>query len=192
MVSGSFDAPPRRAFRLRTPLTLMVLVALLAGATWYAVDRLNAPPEASPPPLCTPRRVTKVPTGAAAAVAVGQVRVTVFNTKKGRPGLAGAVSAQLQSRGFVTGTPGNDYGTVTGTGVVRAADPSLPSVALVLAQVRGARFEKVNRYDPSVDLVIGPAFRTLEPKFPRSVKVTTRSTLFPPDPDCRAPGVPGT
>lgn len=185
-MSTGFDRPPRRAFRLRTPLTLMVLVAVLAAASWYAVRKLQEPPRASPPGHCTARLVTAPPAGAAATVSVADVRVTVFNLASGRRGQAAAVSAQLEQRGFTTGTPGNDTGTVTGVALVRAADRRLPAVALVLAQVPGATFQPITRYDPSVDLVIGPKFARLAAKAPTTVKVTTRSAQFPAD--CRTVG----
>lgn len=188
-VSGGFDAPRRRAFRLRTPLTLLVLVALLAGTAWYGVRFLEAPPRLSAADPCTPRPVTTVPTGAAARVTASQVHVTVDNLPSGKAGLAGLVSAQLQDRGFITGTPGNALDPVTGVAVVRAADPDLPQVALVRAQIPGSTFEKVTRYNPAVDVVIGPKFTALAKKAPTSVAVTTRSTLFPPQAECQVTGV---
>lgn len=171
----------RRAFALRTPLTLMALLAVLIGATWYAIQRLQAPPQLSPPGHCVASAVTAAPTGARARVQVSDVKVTVLNSPQGRPGLAAATSATLSDRGFLTGSPGNSADPAAGVAVVRGANRRLPSVALVLAQVPGATFQAIPRADPSVDLVLGSRFRGLAPKFPRSVPVTTASAVFPAD-----------
>ncbi len=177
---------PRRAFALRTPLTLMALMALLIGAGWYAVQRLQTPPQLSPPGHCVPAAVTAPPQGAAGRVSVSEVKVSVLNSPQGRAGLAAATSATLSNRGFQTGSPGNSAEAAAGVAVVRAADRRLPSVALVLAQVPGATFEAIPRNDPSVDLVLGARFRSLAAKFPTAVPVTTKSARFPAD--CRSGG----
>ncbi len=187
MSNQQIEHRSRRAFRLRTPLTLLVLLGLLVGTSWYGVRKLLEPPQLSPPGRCTPALVTTAPRGAAAVVRLNQVRVTVFNAPGGRPGLASATSSTLQNRGFQTGAAGNDREEFTGVAKVRAADPRLPSVALVLAQVPGATFQKITKDDPSVELVLGPRFRNLAPKFPTSVPVTTRSAVFPAD--CTLPSV---
>lgn len=189
MSSERIEHRSRRAFRLRTPLTLMLLLALLIGASWYAVRQLKAPPQLSPPGHCTPARVKVDPRGAAAVLHINQVRVTVFNAPGGRVGLAAATSSTLQNRGFQTGAAGNDRAEFAGVANVRAADPRLPSVALVMGQVPGATFEKVAKSDPSVDLVLGPRFRGLAAKYPGAVPVTTRSALFPAD--CTLPSITG-
>lgn len=181
MSSERIEHRSRRAFRLRTPLTLLVLLGLLIGASWYAVRKIQEPPQLSPPGHCTPAAVRVAPTGAAAVVRINQVRVTVFNAPGGRAGLASATSSTLQNRGFQTGSAGNDPDLFTGVAKVRAADPRLPTVALVLGQVPGATFQKITKADPSVELVLGPRFKRLAAKFPRAVRITTRSAVFPAD-----------
>lgn len=183
MSSQGLDHRSRRAFRLRTPLTLMVLLAVLVGASWYAVRKLQEPPRLSPPGHCVAALVKPVPRGAAAVFRIRQVKVTVFNSPRGRAGLASATSSALANRGFVTGAPGNDPTGTPGVALVRAADRRLPAVALVLAQVPGATFAVVARNDPSVDLVLGPRFRSLAPRPAQAVAITARSVAFPPD--CR-------
>ena len=181
MSSEQIEHRSRRAFRLRTPLTLLVLLGLLVGASWYAVRELQTPPQLSPPGHCTPALVRVAPKGAAAVVRLNQVRVTVFNAPGGRAGLASATSSTLQNRGFQTGAAGNDRDEFAGVAKVRAADRRLPSVALVLAQVPGATFEKITKDDASVELVLGPRFSKLAAKYPTAVAVTTKSAVFPAD-----------
>ena len=187
MSTEQIEHRSRRAFRLRTPLTLLVLLGLLVGAAWYAVRELQAPAQLSPPGHCTPAPVKVAPKGAAAVVRLNQVRVTVFNAPGGRAGLASATSSTLQNRGFQTGAAGNDREAFTGIAQVRAADRRLPSVALVLAQVPGATFQKITKNDASVELVLGPRFRSLAPKYPTAVQITTKSAVFPPD--CTPPAI---
>lgn len=166
----------------------MVLLAVLVGASWYAVRKLKEPPQLSRPGHCVVSPVRPVPRGQAAVFRIRQVKVTVFNSPRGRAGLASATTSALANRGFVTGAPGNDPTGAPGVAVVRAADRRLPAVALVFSQVPGATFAAVARNDPSVDLVLGPGFRSLAPRPVQAVPITARSVAFPAD--CAVPGTP--
>jgi len=170
----------RRRMRVRTPITLLLLLGLVIAAGWYGLRQVRAPTPRStatatacvPVPVKHPRPNQRV--------ASASVVVNVYNAGN-ISGLAEQTAAALKLRGFGIGTIGNDPAGSNFTGylLVRGAAPNLPSVKLLMQQATGAVFRKVNRSDASVDAVLGAKFRSLAPNSARSVPFVTSEATFP-------------
>ncbi len=142
--------------RLRTALTLLVLVAVVSGAAAWGWTRLTSPvgdPVSGP---CTDTEL-----GPGDRVATDQVLVTVLNAGT-RSGLAGRVMSELVDEGFVEGRPTN---APDGTEVPRVQiwtdAPRSPAVRLVrgyLGEVTVVRRDPVGE---GVTVVVGDGFGEL-------------------------------
>ena len=90
-----------RVFRVvRTPITLIVLLAALVYAAYWGYTNVIAPVPAPPPTPCVQQSLPK------GQLSTAQVYIKVFNGGNSR-GLAANVSRSLRSKGFkVTGTSG--------------------------------------------------------------------------------------
>jgi hypothetical protein len=152
-----------RRHRWRGPVTLLVLVAFVAGSAWYGWNALTGPgPGAT---TCTP--------AAARRVSPADVRLNVYNATQ-RDRLATRTAAQLRQRGFVIRRVGN-YATerpLRQVAIVRAAPAARQAVALVRRQFRSSAFEPDNRTDTTVDVILGESFRALR-------AIPTRRPLTP-------------
>ena len=168
----------RRRMRVRTPITLLLLLAVLVGAGWYGVKQLTAPTPKAAVTTCTPRHVVSPTPGQVATTAA--VTVNVYNAGS-ISGLADQTAAALKSRGFQIGTVGNDPSNSNFSGylLVRGAARSLPAVRLLLAQASGSVFEKIARSDDTVDAVLGAKFRVLATSAPHSIPLVTALVTFP-------------
>ncbi len=171
----------RRRLRVRTPITLLLLVAVLVGAGWFGVKQLRTTHVSAPPPkavVCTPVHVVAPKKGA--RVAAAMVTVNVYNAGT-VAGLADRTAAALQQRGFTIGAVANDpkNSKFAGTIMVRGAARQLPSVKLLLAQQKGAIFVKVARKNDTVDLVIGSGFQALTTPYPKSIPLVRTEVTFP-------------
>ncbi len=143
--------------RKRTAITLLIVIAVLAGAFYYASTYFaKGPNKAAASPSCT---VTLSPTG---PVYPSQVTVNVYNATT-RSGLAGTVGKTVKGRGFVVGTVANDplKKSVPGTAEVRYGAAGERAAKLVQTLVAGATLVKDARADASVDLVLGTAYKEI-------------------------------
>jgi hypothetical protein len=97
-------------------------------------------------------------------VAPGAIRVNVFNATEQR-GLATRVATELTRRGFRVGKVDNDplERQVTGAAEVRNSASGAAAARTVSAQVGQVVAVPDRRPNASVDLVLGAAFRTLQP-----------------------------
>lgn len=169
--------PARRPRRWRTPVTLVVLVALVVGAGWYGWQTLTS----TESDACT---TAAKPAGA--RLAPSDVTLNVYNATK-RTGLAGRTAARLKSRGFRVERVGNDplSKKVRVSAQIRAAKSSRREVALVKSQVPGSVWVVDNRDDGTVDLVLGQKFRKLAPaKKKASGSKASRAASGSPSPRC--------
>ncbi|MGY4718790.1 LytR C-terminal domain-containing protein [Naumannella huperziae] len=139
---------------LKTPLTLLALLALLFVGFRVGYDWLTAPP---PPPEVEPCEPQPVTDGQLKAE---QVTVRVFNAG-GRRGLAAEVTKALQDKGFVVASTsnyeGDDAGRPAGTMIVGAA-PDNPEVQLVAGFFRDAEIVGDGRADRSVEIRVGEKY----------------------------------
>ena len=164
----------RPRMKLRGPITLFVLLALLAGAAWYGAKTvLGQDDKTALTPVCHTEKATgsKRP-----KISSKQVNVNVYNAGKTR-GLATRTAADLRDRGFVVVKVEN-----AGTGVkvakweIRAKSKS-PQAKLVAEQVKGATIKTSKTHDSSIDLYVGDGFKNLTPKAPTTITITGSVTV---------------
>ncbi len=155
----------RRRRRQAASFVLVVLLVLGAGVAAAGVYSgwWNWPPAGgqdevtpTPPPVC--------PTPTVTAAAPSEVSVRVLNSTD-RSGLAGAVAAELQARGFTVTHIGNDAGdvVVAEAAVVRHGPEGLMAARTVAAQIRGATLVDDGRAGAEVEVSIGDGFVDLLP-----------------------------
>jgi len=165
------SASSRRArHRRRTAITLLVVVAMLAGAFYVASSyfrRPNLTAGASGCPTSTVTGATKAKTPAkpvARAPSPSQVTVNVYNATS-RSGLAGDTARTVKTRGFVVGTVANDplKKSIAGSGELRYGKGGAAAAAVVKTLLPSARSVVDGRGDASVDLVLGDAYKALNP-----------------------------
>lgn len=111
---------------VRSSLTLVFLVAVVAASGWWGWTQLTEPiPEAEPPPVCE-----DTPIEAGTRVYPDQVTVSVYNAS-GRSGLAGRTLGLFEDRGFAPGQGGNaPRGTTVAYAQIWTSDPRNPAVKL--------------------------------------------------------------
>jgi hypothetical protein len=164
----------------RSAVTLVVLCLLLVVAAVWGWNAVTEPfPERADPPPCVDVTVVK-----GDRVTTEDVLVSVFNGSN-RQGLAGATSAELQTRGFFPGDTGNaDLVKGKGNGVqIWTADRRSPAVDLVNRQFAGATVvEQADLPGDGVVVVMGDAFTRLRQPQVSSVKVKRESSY------CQATG----
>jgi hypothetical protein len=171
MLSGQGLGPtsdgPRKRHPVTTAIVVLLMCAVLFGATYGAVRLLRGPstdgassPSGSPSPCVT---TTVVP--GVVLPKPGQVTSNVFNATT-RAGLAKRTSAELQSRGFVIGRVANDplSKKVTGVAEIRYGASGLANAQLMRYYVIGAVLVKDGRKDASIDVVLGDKFKVVTPQ----------------------------
>lgn len=169
-------ARQRRWRRVRTSLTLLVLVGVVIGAAWYGwrnvIDDEEPAVVATDAP-CTPNSPTAAP-------APGDIRVNVYNATT-RNGLAASVAQQLRQLGFNVVDIANDplAKTIKGAGEVRGHVDQQAAAGTLTALLPGAAFVPDDRDDPTVDLVLGNGFKNLA-KGPDAAAGSDLPTCAPP------------
>jgi hypothetical protein len=156
---------------LRTPITLVVLLAVVVGGGWYGWTQLQEPfdnPFAGRSDTCVNRTVK-----AGSDLRRDQVVVNVYNAGS-RPDLASSTMDKLTNRGFRRGTATNaprriNVGKIT----ILDRDRSAADVRLVRAQFQGKVpvKRKPNLGDDGIDVVVGNGYRGLTRPAPRAVRV---------------------
>ncbi|TDD97546.1 LytR C-terminal domain-containing protein [Jiangella asiatica] len=182
MSEGDY-ARRRRWKRIRTSVTLLVLIGFVVGAAWYSWRNVvndeggEAAAEQSDQ-ACAPG----VPT---AAPAPADIQVNIYNATD-RNGLASAVARLVRERGFVVVDIDNDPldREITGTAEVRSGPDQQAAAGLVASLVPGATYVPDERTDAVVDLVLGEAFEALAD--PAAPAPTASSTLPPCQPSQQA------
>lgn len=161
---------------LRSGLTLLALLLVLAGATVWGWRAFTAPlPVSEEAPICEDTDVA-----AGETVTRDQVVVSVFNGST-RNGLAGATRDLLVERGFVAGETGNAPEPSEKT-VIVSDDPENPAVRLVKRQFRGAKIAQGASLGVGVSVIVGEDFDSLRGKQIKTVKAFDDTTF------CRATG----
>jgi len=132
---------------LSTPITLIILLGLLAAGVWWGYKSVSAR-VVHPATPCVTVPMTDLSTSA--------VTVNVYNSGSQR-GLAARVSATLANGGFMIGTVGNsDNGILTVLIMGAAADD--PEVQLVAAWFVEPEIQTDGRADHTVDVYVGNSF----------------------------------
>lgn len=148
----------RRWKRIRTSVTLLILVGVVVGAAWYSwrsVTEDEEPQAASTTQACVPNAPTAAP-------APGDIQLNVYNSTD-RRGLASSVAKELRSRGFSVLEIANDPldKLIEGSAEIRSNSSQQAAASLIAALVPGASFLPDERTEPVVDLVLGNAFEAL-------------------------------
>jgi hypothetical protein len=161
-----------RVFRIvRTPLTLLVLLGVLAYGAWWGYTNVLKP---LPPPTADPCVEQKVAKG---ALNSSQVTVNVYNGGT-RRGLAGDVGRSLRDKGFKVSRTTNT-GEKIGATVVIGAGVKNPEVLLVLGFFRGAVVKADKRKDRSVDVLVGDRYGGFNRNAKTAISVRTPTVCLP-------------
>ncbi|MFF3326058.1 LytR C-terminal domain-containing protein [Streptomyces sp. NPDC002889] len=113
----------------------------------------------------------------------GQITVNVYNATP-RSGLAKAAADELRRRGFSIGKVGNAPAAydkkVAGTALLLGGTEAHEGAFRVLAtQLRGSRLKTDTRETADVDLVLGTAFKSLDPKKDADMALTALTNPEP-------------
>jgi hypothetical protein len=153
------DRPPVRARSGRRPLPpliFLLVLALAALGVWWNVLRQHDAEMAAQAEACATAEA------APPSLDPASVSLRVFNaTDEG--GLAQAVAAEMQKRGFPVLEIANDPTDreVTGVGEIRYGARGSDAAAFLAVILPGAGDYEDTRADAKVDLVIGPEFAGL-------------------------------
>lgn len=155
---------------LGTPITLLLLLAILIlGARWGYRNVMAPPP---PPPL-----VPCVEQSVGQALGTKQVTVSVYNGGA-KSGLAKTVAAQLRGAGFKVSRTGNTDVEVSTTQVI-GADVDNPEVKLVAGFFKGAKVSADGRADHTVEVLVGNPATGFNAKAPKQVAVDSPTVCLP-------------
>jgi hypothetical protein len=161
---------------LKTALTLLTLVAIIAGGGLWGWGAFTKPlPTRSGPPPCTNATVR-----AGESLTPEKVMVSVYNASD-RLGLASRTATDLGGKGFVIDTYGD---APTGTSVTVAEvwvdDPQGPAGLLVRSYLgKRAKIRQQEPLGPGITVVVGPKFKQLfDGK--KSIQLTEDTTICVP------------
>lgn len=160
-----------RVFRqVATPLTLLLLLAVLIGGAWWGYKNVIKP---IPPAQASPCVTQKV----GDKLTANKVTVNVYNGGY-KQGLAGTVSKALKAKGYVIKHVDNTDERVKQT-VIVGADVNNPEVKLVAANFKNATVKADQRADHTVDVLVGTEFAGMNPKAPNFIKVPGGEVCLP-------------
>lgn len=130
---------------VRTPLTLLVLLAVLGYGAWWGYKTVLTSGDAKGPATCV--------TQSAQVVVPSQVTVRVLNGGTVR-NFAGDVAKALRDRGYKVSAVGNTDEQIASVVVVGASE-SAPEVILVASNFAGVTLRSDARVDHTVDVLLG-------------------------------------
>lgn len=147
---------PRSGRRPLPPLIFLLVLAVAAVAVWWYVIRQAEAHDAAQQAACS--TVSAAPP----SLDPGSVTLRVYNATD-TAGLATTVANALKERGFTVGEIANDTSgrKVTGVGELRHGALGKDNADFVRVFIPGAGDYPDTRADDTVDVVIGPDFKTL-------------------------------
>jgi hypothetical protein len=161
-----------RIFRaVRTPFTLLVLLAILGYGAWWGWTNVIRTVPAAPPTPCVNQPVAK------GKLKTSQVTVSVYNGGDKR-GLAGDVGRSLRDRGFKVAQTGNTGEKIQKTVIVGAGVKD-PEVLLVKGFFKGAVVRADKRPDRSVEVLVGNDYGGFRKKAKTTYSVKTKTVCLP-------------
>ena len=178
---------------LSTPITLVILLGLLAAGVWWGYKTVTAKVVKTTTP-CVTMAMTELTTAS--------VTVNVYNSGS-QVGLAGQVSLALTDGGFLKGTVGNSDNNVQ-TVMIMGANADDPEVQLVAAWFIEPVIQADGRVSHTVDVYIGDSFdyqtgmvsgapTSLEiPSGEVCLPASPTPTAEPTEPGLAGPPAPGT
>ncbi|HEY4570813.1 MAG TPA: LytR C-terminal domain-containing protein [Kribbella sp.] len=154
---------PHSRFHWRTPITMVILLAILVGGGWWGWNSLV---KSSAEPTCVEQ---KLPNN---RLVPKQVVLNVYNGGA-KAGSAQRVADALKKRGFNIGKISNEpKGNKVDVAEVRGATDDAPELTLVAGQLNQKAVPVADgRTDHTVDLVIGAGFGSVKLKGLPSVQV---------------------
>jgi LytR cell envelope-related transcriptional attenuator len=163
---------PHSRIRWRTPVTMVVLLAILVGGAWWGWKSLS---NSSAEPTCVEQ---KLPNN---RLVPKQVVVNVYNGGA-KAGTAGDVAETLKKRGFnVAKTANEPKGDKVDVVSVRGATDDAPELRLIAGQLNQKPVPVGdNRTDHTVDLVLGRGYTSLKAKGLPSITVPPNTTVCLP------------
>ncbi|MGW7682581.1 LytR C-terminal domain-containing protein [Kribbella sp. NPDC054772] len=163
---------PHSRLRWRTPITMVILLGILAGGGWWGWKSLV---NSSAEPTCTEQNLANN------RLVPKQVVLNIYNGGA-RAGSAGRVADVLKKRGFNVSKIANEpKGDKTDVVSLRGASETAPEMLLVAGQLnQKAVLIADGRTDHTVDLVIGASFGSVKLKGIPSVQVPAGSTVCLP------------
>lgn len=155
-----------------TPITLVLLLALLAFGAWWGWRALTRPIAPAKPTPCVSQSVSVLKSGS--------LSVRVYNGG-GKAGLAGSTAAFLRSKGFKAPTADNTNEKITTTVIVgpKADDPK---VKLLQGFFPNSSVREENRADGTLDVLIGSEFGEIKKDAPTQIDVPTGVVCIQPMP----------
>jgi hypothetical protein len=159
---GNVERPHIYMRRLRHGIVLVLLVALLAGAVFFALALARgdiklpvSEPSASPVSAC--------PAGPFEVADPASITVNVLNSTS-IAGLAGNATASLEERGFTVETIGNrSVGQTSMTAIVVSGPAGYAQAFTLQRTIPGTVYVEDERSDATVDVVLGSQFEGLVP-----------------------------
>lgn len=159
---------------VRTPLTMLVLLAVLCYGAWWGYSNVIREVPPAPPAPCVEQELPKN------RLKSSQVTVSVYNGGDKR-GLAGDVGRALRERGFRVQTTTNTLQRVRKTVIVGASKKN-PEVLLVKSFFKDAEVKADKRVDGSVDVLVGNRYGGFNKKAKTTYTVKSAKACLPPQP----------
>ncbi len=161
-----------RIFRLvRTPVTLLILLAVLLYGAWWGYRNIIQPVPALPPEPCVDQSVPK------GLLKSSQVTVKIFNGGD-RKGLAADVGRSLRGKGFRVSLTTNTVEKIQKT-VIVGADAKNPEVVFVRTFFKDSVVRADKRADHSVDVLVGNKYGGFNKTAKNTFDVKATSVCLP-------------
>jgi len=160
-----------RIFRvIRTPVTLVILLAALVYAAYWGYTNVIAPVPPPPPSPCVQQTLAK-------HLSTKQVYVKVFNGGNSR-GLAANVGRALRGKGFKVVATSNTIEKIDATVIVGAGERD-PEVLLAKSFFKGATVRADGRADHSVDVLVGNRYGGFNKNAKTTIRVKADALCLP-------------
>lgn len=155
----------------KTPVTLLVLLAILGFGFWWGWQQVTTPIPPKPPEPCVTQTV---PDGVLRA---SQVTVRVYNGGS-VSGRAAKIGVDLRAKGFKVPTVTNTEERIEKTVIVGASADN-PEVKLVASFFKDATIKADNRPDHTVDVLVGNQYGGFNANAANSMKVPGNVVCLP-------------
>ena len=164
-----------RIFRMvRTPFTLLVLLAVLCYGAWWGYTNVIRQVPPAPPAPCVDQKLPK------GQLRTTQVTVSIYNGGE-KVGLAGDVGRAMRERGFKVQRTANTGEKVGKTTIVGSAAKN-PEVLLVKGFFKDAEVRADKRVDGSVDVLVGNRYGGFNKNAKRTYAVKADTACLPAQP----------
>lgn len=156
---------------VRTPLTLLILLAILCYGAWWGYTNVLKPVEPLPAEPCVEQSLPN------SQLKSSQVTVSVYNGGD-RRGLAGDVGRALRDKGFRVQRTTNTGENIKETVIVGASAKN-PEVILVKGFFKDATVRADKRTDGTVDVLVGDKYGGFNKKAKTAVTVASAKACLP-------------